>query len=83
MELNKIFSYIDKIINEVHYKYNTWIDIHVVKHGLILDAPSGTHCLSYKRKEPQPFILSYDGKNGFKTVQSFYDIEEVLKYIMD
>lgn len=83
MELNKIFSYIDKIINIVHHKYNTWIDIHVVKHGLILDAPSGTHCLSYKRKEPQPFILSYDGNNGFKTVQSFYDIEEVLDYIMD
>lgn len=82
MELNKIFSYIDKIINIAHYKYNAWIDIHVVKHGLILDAPSGTHCLSYK-KGSQPFILSYDGENGFKTVQSFFDIEEVLDYIMD
>ena len=29
MELNKIFSYIDKIINIAHYKYNTWIDIHI------------------------------------------------------
>lgn len=36
MELNKIFSYIDKIINELHYKYNTWVDIHVKRLLLLL-----------------------------------------------
>ena len=83
MELNQIFRYIDKIIDIIHHKYHTWIDIHVVKHGLILDTPSGTHCLHYKKGERQPFILSYDGKNGFKTVRGFFDVEEVLDYIMD
>lgn len=83
MELNQIFRYIDKIIDIIHHKYHTWVDIHVVKHGLILDTPSGTHCLHYKKGERQPFILSYDGKNGFKTVRSFFDVEEVLDYIMD